>query len=755
MRRLVVMALACAALLPAQAVAAVPMKAVILHLTPTPVPPAGSSAPDAVRHIEQAGRRAQAPVLAQLAELRREGHVRHVRPLWIADAVALSGDATALAALEARPDVQSIEADSELPIQPADAVTGEPGIASTGAPALWAQGVDGHGITVATLDTGVDLTHPQLAARYRGGVNSWFDPYGQHPSAPVDMTGHGTQVTGVIVAGAGIGMAPGAQFIAARAFDDTGASTASAIHLAFQWLLDPDHNPATPDAPNVVNLSWGARQACNLEFQPDLQALRSAHILPVAAAGNDGQTIPQPPALSPDNSPANLPEAFAVGALQSATAIAPFSSAGPSSCSGGQFPALVAPGTGIRSTNSGGFDATNLAGTSFSAPHVAGALALLLQVAPQLTATEQANLLTQSADDLGAPGADSIFGAGALDLVAAARSLHSPALDFDPPVLSGAASTDTTAQVRADDVLSAIARGEWWADGDPGIGAGEPLSAADGAFDSHSEMLVASTTGLTPGPHLLGMRGRDAAGNWSAAVTLAVTIPAPPPPPAAVPEVTVVPVVPPVPVAPAPPPSLLVGAGLELVASDGFERGLGAWPRRVGAVAASPAAAISGRRGLRAKLVVRAPSFVQRHLPRAGNEAELAFELNPRTFSSAGAWVEVAAITSSSGQRLASVDLRSLRGRHEIRLSSSTGDGAVQHSQRHRVGRRPGLLVLSLDAAEAGLVVDGARVGRLARGAGAAAPAAIVLGPWRGGPSGSTGHLDIDRVTVREAPSTS
>ena len=517
MRRLVVMALACAALLPAQAVAAVPMKAVILHLTPTPLPPAGSSAPDAVRHIEQAGRRAQAPVLAQLAELRREGHVRHVRPLWIADAVALSGDATALAALEARPDVQSIEADSELPIQPADAVTGEPGIASTGAPALWAQGVDGHGITVATLDTGVDLTHPQLAARYRGGVNSWFDPYGQHPSAPVDMTGHGTQVTGVIVAGAGIGMAPGAQFIAARAFDDTGASTASAIHLAFQWLLDPDHDPATHDAPNVVNLSWGARQACNLEFQPDLQALRSAHILPVAAAGNDGQTIPQPPALSPDNSPANLPEAFAVGALQSATAIAPFSSAGPSSCSGGQFPALVAPGTGIRSTNSGGFDATNLAGTSFSAPHVAGALALLLQVAPQLTATEQANLLTQSADDLGAPGADSIFGAGSLDLVAAARSLHSPALDFDPPVLSGAASTDTTAQVRADDVLSAIARGEWWADGDPGIGAGEPLSAADGAFDSHSEMLVASTTGLTPGPHLLGMRGRDAAGNWSAA----------------------------------------------------------------------------------------------------------------------------------------------------------------------------------------------------------------------------------------------
>jgi subtilisin family serine protease len=751
MRRIVVMALACVALLPAQAAAAVPMKAVIVHLAPTPMPPAGSSARDAVQQIEQEGRRAQAPVLAQLAELRREGHVRHVRPLWIADAVALSADAGALAALEARPDVQSIEADAQLPIRPADAVTGEPGIASTGAPGYWARGVDGRGITVGVLDTGVDLTHPELALHYRGGTNSWFDPYGQHPSAPVDMTGHGSEVTGVIVAGAGIGMAPGARFIAARAFDDTGASTASAIHLAFQWLLDPDHNPATHDAPNVVNLSWGARQACNLEFQPDLQALRSAHILPVAAAGNDGQTIPQPPGLSPDNSPANLPEAFAVGALQSATAIAPFSSAGPSSCSGGQFPALVAPGTGIRSTSSGGFDATNLAGTSFSAPHVAGALALLLQVAPQLTAVEQANLLTQSADDLGAPGADSIFGAGALDLVASARSLHSPALDFDPPVLSGAASTDTTAQVRADDVLSAIATGEWWADGDPGIGAGQPLAAADGTFDSHGETLVASTTGLAPGPHLLGMRARDTAGNWSTATTLALTIPAPPPPPSpAVPEVTAVPVVPLVPVAPTP---LQIHVDLDIVATDGFERGLGAWPRRVGAVAASRAAAISGRRGLRAKLVARAPSFVQRHLPRAADEAELAFDLNPRTFSSAGTWVEVAVITSASGQRLASVDLRSFRGGHEIRLS--TGAGAVVRSQGHRVGRRPVKLALSLDAAEAGLVADGARVGRLARGAGAAAPGAIVLGPWRGGPAGSTGHLDIDGVTVREAPAAS
>jgi hypothetical protein len=735
MRRALVAALACAALLPAQAVAA-PTKAVIVHLQPGPMPSEGASAREAASQIERNGRRAQVPILAQLDRLRREGHVRHVRCLWIASAVAVTADESALAVLRARPDVSSIEADSELPIQLADAVSGEPNIALTGAPAFWARGVDGRGITIGILDTGVDLTHPELALRYRGGTNSWFDPYGELQT-PDDMSGHGTQVTGVAVAGGGIGMAPGARFIAARAFDNAGLSTVSGIHAAFQWLLDPDGDVNTNDAPNVVNLSWGARQGCNLDFQLDLQALRAAHILPVVAAGNDGVMA------MADNSPANLPEAFAVGATTDATTIAPFSSHGPSSC-GGPFPALVAPGTGIRTTGLGGSDATGLAGTSFSAPHVAGALALLLQVAPQLTAAEQATLLTQSAVDLGAPGADSTFGAGLLDLIGAARQLHTPALDFDPPTLSAAVDADGTLQLRADDVFSLIAGGEWWADADPGIGAGEPLTAADGILDSRSEGLLASTAALAPGAHLLGMRARDAAGNWSAATTLLVSVPAPPTPPAVVPEVPALAA----PVLPSASP------GLELIASDGFEHGLGAWTRRIGAVFATRGAAMSGRRGLRAKLVAGAPSFVQRRLPHEGSRAELAFDLNPRSLSSAGAWIEIAVITSASGQPLACVDLRSRGGGVQLRLSASTGPGAraMVHSQRHRVRRRPTVVVLSLDSTQAGLAVDGAGLGRLPLAPNLPQPAGIVLGPWRGGPSASTGHLDIDRVTVRETP---
>jgi subtilisin family serine protease len=427
MRAALVIALASAALLPApSARAATPMKAVIVRLDPLATSPAAVSAREVAGRLERAGRRAQAPLLSLLDDMRRAGHARHVRSLWIANAIAVTADESALAALRARSDVRSIELDSELPIRPSDVAPAEPGIAASTAPELWSHGIDGGGVTVATLDTGVDLTHPELASRFRGGSNSWFDAYGQH-AEPMDVNGHGTQVTGLIVAGNGIGMAPGARFIAARVFNDSGVSTDSGVHLAFQWLLDPDGNPATSDAPNVVNASWGAQlAACDREFEPDLQALRSAHILPVFAAGNDGPTAPS------DTSPANLPEAFAVGATATATTIAPFSSIGPSRCDNGAFPALVAPGTGIRSTDRFGFDANGLAGTSFAAPHVAGALALLLQIAPQLTAEDQARMLTQSARDLGATGPDTTFGAGSLDVAAAARLL-SPTLDFSPP----------------------------------------------------------------------------------------------------------------------------------------------------------------------------------------------------------------------------------------------------------------------------------------------------------------------------------
>jgi subtilisin family serine protease len=739
MRAALVLALAGAALLPVPAAAATPMRALIVRLDPAPVP-RSLAAREVAGRLERSGREAQAPVLARLEVLRREGHVRHVRSLWIANAIAVSADAVAIAELGRRMEVRSIESDSQLAIQPADGTAFEPGIAAAGAPELWSHGIDGRGVTVAALDTGVDLTHAELAGRYRGGADSWFDPFGEH-GAPTDLDGHGTQVIGVMVAGGGIGMAPGARFIAARVFNDSGVSTDSAVHLAFQWLLDPDGNPATDDAADVVNASWGAQLAsCDREFEPDLQALRAAHVLPVFAAGNGG------PGASSDTSPANLPEAFAVGAAADATTIAAFSSAGPSRCDGGQFPSLVAAGTGIRSTDRFGFDATGLAGTSFAAPHVAGALALLLQVAPELSAADQAGLLQRSAHDLGVQGTDSTFGAGSLDVTAAARLL-SPTLDFTPPELSSPISADGQARVHAIDGSSPIDGGELWVDADPGAGSGQPMQAGDGTFDSASEDLVAALPELGPGEHAIGFRARDAAGNWSPPALLAISVPSPPlPPPAMSPSTVVAPAST---VATLP----LVHVSLTHVARDGFENGLRAWSRRSGDVAALRAAAISGRRGLRVRTGGGARAFVGRHLARASARARLAFALRAGTVATAGAWAEIAAIDTGDGVSLAAVELRAgSRGPVQVRIVASGAGGVLFHSRSETITRRPVTIALALDQEQAVLSIDGRQRASLTRGADRAAAAAITLGLERTTSSRAVGFLDIDNVAVRSAP---
>jgi hypothetical protein len=173
----------------------------------------------------------------------------------------------------------------------------------------------------------------------------------------------------------------------------------------------------------------------------------------------------------------------------------------------------------------------------------------------------------------------------------------------------------------------------------------------------------------------------------------------------------------------------------------------------VGSVVATRAAAISGRRGLRATSTGGARAFVQRRLPLSSDRIELAFDLNLRTFSSAGAWIEIAAITSTSGRRLASVEVHSSRrGAALLRLSSRAGSRGVSHSRPQSVRRQARALLLSMDATHARLAIDGVELGPLARPANGPRAAGVVLGPWHGGPSSSTGYIDIDRTTVRIAP---
>jgi hypothetical protein len=144
---------------------------------------------------------------------------------------------------------------------------------------------------------------------------------------------------------------------------------------------------------------------------------------------------------------------------------------------------------------------------------------------------------------------------------------------------------------------------------------------------------------------------------------------------------------------------------------------------------------------------------VQRRLQHPSADIELSFDLHPRTLSTDGAWIEIAAIGGADGRRRASVDIRAGdRGPVQLRVSSSDTAGAAVHSKPQLIRRRVVALTLSLDPAHASLVVSGRNRLALTLGTGWASSTTITFGLGRPAPSDASGHFDIDRVTVRTAP---
>jgi len=185
-----------------------------------------------------------------------------IKSLWLINAIAVTAPAGVIEELGSFSGVEEIRLDRTISVpvvsQGISAAT-EWNLNSIHAPELWNLGYIGAGVVVATMDTGVDANHPDLAGKWRGGSNSWFDPNDEHDT-PYDADGHGTQVMGIIVGGdnggTAIGVASGSTWIAVKIFNDKGQGPYSAVHEGFQWLLDPDGNPATDDAPHVGRSAW-------------------------------------------------------------------------------------------------------------------------------------------------------------------------------------------------------------------------------------------------------------------------------------------------------------------------------------------------------------------------------------------------------------------------------------------------------------------------------------------------------------------
>jgi len=282
-------------------------------------------------------------------------------------------------------------------------------ITHVGAAQVWALGYRGEGIVVANIDTGVRGTHESLLRQYRGTATSsddynWLGAAGGS-ATPVDDHSHGSHTMGTIL-GENFtltnqtGMAPGAQWIACDGCEGTSCPDAALLTCA-EWIIAPypsgQPRLADPDKrPHVVNNSWGdCGRSYDGWYQSSVDAWQAAGIFPVFSNGNSSNCgYPSPPGLNTVGNPARYGNVTGVGSTgKNNGTYATHSNWGPTdfldTINPNGFanikPQVVAPGVSIRSAiNSGNSSYASWNGTSMSAPHVTGLVALMWQAAPCL-----------------------------------------------------------------------------------------------------------------------------------------------------------------------------------------------------------------------------------------------------------------------------------------------------------------------------------------------------------------------------------
>ncbi|WLD93271.1 carboxypeptidase regulatory-like domain-containing protein [Alkalihalobacillus sp. AL-G] len=359
-------------------------------------------------HLEEKTQTSQKGLKQALKALEQQGKAKKKQSFWIINGLSATVSKDALEQLKKRDDIERISLDRTLQLPEVTVDENPPklpqwGLEKIRAPKVWGQyGLKGDGVVVGIMDSGVDMTHEALRHNYRGNDGnhqySWIDLSGQGYETPQDGHGHGTHVAGTAVGGGEgdpIGVAPEAEWIAAKIFTDGGSTTTSAIHAAFQWFMAPGGDPSK--APDVVNNSWGNSNTYSTEFYEDVEAWVAAGIFPNFAAGNDG------PGSQTIGAPGSFPQSFAVGATDIYDQVASFSSRGPvfwEDENGNQIrlfkPDVSAPGHQIYSAwpvDLGEGKYVTISGTSMATPHVTGAIALLEQANPDLTVEEVKNLL--------------------------------------------------------------------------------------------------------------------------------------------------------------------------------------------------------------------------------------------------------------------------------------------------------------------------------------------------------------------------
>ena len=251
-------------------------------------------------------------------------------------------------------------------------------------PEVWAgvdgfAGVKGAGATIAVIDTGIDLDHPEFSNRLVAGYD-----FVDNDTDPDDIDGHGTHVAGTIAGrdddNTGIsGVAPAAKIMPIRVLDNEGEGWNSDIVAGIRWAVD--------NGADVINLSLGGDDYSRSMEQAIRYANERGSVV-VMASGNEGKPSPNYPAAHAAN------YGIAVGAVDRNQNFADFSN----QAGRNTLEYVTAPGVSIYSAvPDGRYD--YYSGTSMATPHVAGLAALLKSHDKSLTPAAIENLLTRTAQN--------------------------------------------------------------------------------------------------------------------------------------------------------------------------------------------------------------------------------------------------------------------------------------------------------------------------------------------------------------------
>jgi len=279
-------------------------------------------------------------------------------------------------------------------------------------------GATGAGVTVAVIDTGIDPAHIELAANI--SPNSVDIVRG---GAITDEDGHGTHVAGIVAAEkngiANHGIAYDATILAIRAdtriTDPIICGDTAPCSVFSEADIAAALNYAAANSANVINLSLGGPTPFGTSLEQALIDAMTAGAIIVAATGNETALQPGYPAAYAGDATVNARgQMIAVGAVDETGTEAAFSN----DCGIAMNYCLVAPGVNIISDYPGDMIAV-MSGTSQAAPLVSGGAALLIDLWPTLAPSEVVQIMLTTATDLGAPGVDTVYGHGMLNLSAA------------------------------------------------------------------------------------------------------------------------------------------------------------------------------------------------------------------------------------------------------------------------------------------------------------------------------------------------